>query len=119
MKLLLDEMYPPAIAEQLRRRGHDVDAVAARGELRAVADPDIFATAQREQRAVVTENIDDFSALADSHDQRGETHHGIVFVNPRRYPRGNRRTIGRMVTALEQLLGEQPGTASTSLRHWL
>ncbi len=119
LKLLLDEMYPPAIAEQLRRRGHDVDAVAARGELRTLADLDVFATAQREQRAVVTENIDDFSQIADSHDQRGDPHHGLVLVNPGRYSRGNPRTIGRMVTALAQLLGEQPGTAPTSLRHWL
>ena len=119
LKLLLDEMYPPAIAEQLRRRGRDVDAVAARGELRMLADLDIFATAQREQRAVVTENVADFSAIADSHDQRGEAHHGLVLVNPRRHPRGNQRTIGRMVTALERLLGEQPDTAPTSLRHWL
>ena len=27
MKLLLDEMYAPAIAEQLRARGHDVASV--------------------------------------------------------------------------------------------
>jgi Domain of unknown function (DUF5615) len=119
LKLLLDEMYPPVIAEQLQRRSHDADAVAARGELRTLPDLDIFATAQREQRAVVTENVDDFSAIADSYDQRGNTHHGLVLVNPHRYARGNPRTIGRMVTALEQLLREQPDTAPTSLRHWL
>ena len=119
LKLLLDETYPPAITEQLRRRGHDADAVAARGELRTLPDPDIFATAQLEQRAVVTENVDDFSAIADSHDQRGNAHHGLVLVNPHRYARGNPRTIGRMVTALERLLGEQPGTDPTSLRYWL
>jgi len=119
LKLLLDEMYPPAIAEQLRRRGHDAHAVAARAELRALADPEIFTVAQREQRAVATENIDDFSAIADSHDRNGQTHHGLILLHPRRYPRGNPRTIGRMVTALEQLLGEHPGTAPTSLRRWL
>ncbi len=119
LKLLLDEMYPPAIAEQLRRRGHDVDAAAARGELRMLADPDIFATAQREQRAVVTENVADFCVIADGHDRHGESHHGLVLVNPGRYSRGDPRTIGRMVTALEQLLDEHPETTPTSLRHWL
>jgi len=112
-------MYPPVIAEQLRHRGHAVDAVAARGELRMLPDPDVFATAQQEQHAVVTENIDDFSVIANGHDQRGQAHHGLVLVHPRSYPRGEERTIGRMVTALDELLGEQPGDDATSLRHWL
>lgn len=112
-------MYPPAIAEQLRRRGHDANAVTARTELRALADPEIFAVAQREQRAVVIENIDDFSAIADNHDRRGQTHHGLILLSPSRYPRGDPRTIGQMVTALAELLAERPGTAPTSLRHWL
>ena len=75
--------------------------------------------AQREQRAVVTENIDDFSRIADTHDRGGQTHHGLVLLHPQRHPRGNPRTIGRMVTALERLLHERPGTTPTSLRHWL
>ncbi|HEV3323846.1 MAG TPA: DUF5615 family PIN-like protein [Solirubrobacteraceae bacterium] len=119
MKLLLDEMYPPSIAEQLRRRGHDVHAVTARAELRTLPDAEIFAVAQRERRVVVTENIDDFSAIADSHDRRGQAHHGLILVTPRHYPRGNPRTIGQMVTALAKLLDDQPGTTPTSLRHWL
>jgi hypothetical protein len=119
LRLLLDEMYPPAIAEQLRRGGHDAEAVVARPELRMLADPDVFAIAQRERCAVVTENIDDFSRIADSQDHLGEVHHGLVFVNPRSYPRGNPRTIGRMVTALGGLLGRHPMDEPTSLRHWL
>lgn len=119
MKLVLDEMYPPAIAEQLRARGHDVDAVTGRSELRALADTDLFALAQTEQRAVVTENIPDFSVIADDYDQRSRAHHGLILVVPGNYPRDNPRTIGRMVTALEKLLGERPDTTPHSLRHWL
>lgn len=119
MRLLLDEMYPSAIAERLCDRGHDVDAVTARAELRALADTAVFSLAQQERRAVVTENIADFSVIADDHDQRGQAHHGLVLVSPVRYPRGNSRTIGRMVTALNRLLGEQPNETPTSARHWL
>jgi hypothetical protein len=119
LKLLIDEMYPPAIAEQLRDRGGDVKAVTERPELRALADVDIFALAQREQRTVVTENIADFSVIADGYDQRGEAHHGLVLVAARSYPRGSPATIGRMVTELDRLLGEHPETTPTSLRHWL
>jgi len=119
LKLLLDEMYPPAIAEQLRARDHDVDAVTARAELRSLPDDGIFASAQQEQRAVVTENIGDFSAIADAADQRGLPHHGLILVDPAEYPRGNPRTIGRMVTELDRLLNDHRGGEATSLRWWL
>lgn len=33
MRLLLDEMYPGRLAEQLRRAGHDVVGVVERAEL--------------------------------------------------------------------------------------
>jgi Domain of unknown function (DUF5615) len=119
LKLLIDEMYPPAIAEQPRDRGGDVEAVTERSELRARADADIFTLAQQEQRAVVTENIADFSVIADGYDQRGQAHHGLVLVAPGSYPRGRRGTIGRLVTQLDGLLGEHPETTPTSVRHWL
>ncbi len=119
MRVLLDEMYPPSIAEQLRGRGHDVEAVTGRPELRALADPEVFAVAQRERRAVLTENIADFSTIADGHDRRGDPHHGLVLVDPGRYPRGRERTVGRIVTALERLLGEHPGDEPGSLREHL
>lgn len=112
-------MYPPALAEPLRRRGHDVAAVAERPELRALPDPDLFEAAQLERRAVVTENIGDFAAIASGYDQLGREHFGVVFIDPTKFPRGNRRTIGRMVRALDRMLGEHPGEGAASLRHWL
>jgi hypothetical protein len=45
VKLLLDEMWPPSIAVQLRRRGHDVEAVAERADLRGQADDAVFSVA--------------------------------------------------------------------------
>jgi hypothetical protein len=119
LRLLVDEMYPPAIAEQLRDRKHDVEAVTERPELRALADTDLFALAQHEQRAVVTENIDDFSVIASGYDQRGQAHHGLVLVPPGSYPHGRAGTIGRMVTELDMLLAERPEATPTSMRHWL
>lgn len=116
---MLDEMYTHAIAEQLRVRGHDASAVVERAELRGLADTDIFALAQTQQRTVVTENVPDFNVIANVYDQRGQAHYGLVLVDPNRYPRKDPRTIGRMVTALDRLLGEHPGETATSLRHWL
>lgn len=110
-------MYPPAIAEQLRE--HDVEAVTERASLRGVSDAELFAIAQQEQRAIVTENIDDYCLIADGFDQRGQVHHGLVLVPPTKYPRGDQATIGRVVTALHALLGVHPDMAPKSLRHWL
>jgi hypothetical protein len=119
LRILLDEMYPAALADQLRNRGHDVSAITARPELRSLADADVFAAAQHERRAVVTENVADFIPLADDADQRGRTHFGLVLVDPVKYRRGQRRTIGRLVTELDRLLTQHPRDRATSLRNWL
>lgn len=119
MRLLLDEMYPAALAEQLRNRGHDVSAVTERPELRSLPDADVFTTAQQERRAVVTENVADFIPIVVGADQRGEAFFGLVLIDPVKYPRGQRRTIGRLVTELDRLLRQYPRDQATSQRHWL
>jgi hypothetical protein len=119
LKLLVDEMYPPAIAEQLRERDRDAEAVTEHPELRALADSDLFALAQTEQRTVVTEDVADFSTIADGYDLRGQSHFGLMLVPSGAYPRGSPATIGRMITALDRLLGEHPDETARSLRHWL
>lgn len=113
MKLLLDEMWPGSVAEQLRQRGHDVVAVVERPDLRGQPDDVVFATAQVEGRAVVTENVSDFLRLA-----AGASHHaGLVLTSNRRFPRGDARTIGRLVAALEALLSAQEPIAP--FEYWL
>lgn len=119
MRLLIDEMYPHAVAEQLRHRGFDVVTVSERKELRALPDSQIFELAQREGRGVVTENIADFVALADATEQRGVDHHGVVLVDPDKFPRGQGRTIGLLVGALVELLEGTPDERARSLRYWL
>ncbi|MHB1468368.1 MAG: DUF5615 family PIN-like protein [Solirubrobacteraceae bacterium] len=119
MKLLIDEMYPPVIAEQLRARSHDVEAVTERIEIRALSDTELFALAQQERRTIVTENIDDYCLIADGFDRGGEAHYGLVLVPPAKYPRGEEATIGRAVAALHALLRSRPETLATSPRHWL
>jgi hypothetical protein len=112
-------MYPHGIAEQLARRGHDVDAVTARPELRGLSDEELFARAQHEGRTLVTENVADFCRIADEQDRGGRAHHGLVLLDPARYPRGASRTVGRMVTALHRLLEARPGDRTDSRRVWL
>lgn len=119
LRLLIDEMYPAAVAEQLRLRGHDAVAITERKELRALADSAIFDAAQHDRRAVVTENVADYVPLAEDSDQRGRPHHGLVLIDPAKFPRGHQRTIGRLVKALERLMAEFQEDEPTSARRWL
>ncbi len=110
MKLLLDEMYPPAAAEELRARGHDVVSVhdPEYRRLEGAPDEEIFAAALAEERALVTENVPDFRRLEADALARGEAHATLVFTSNRQFPRGERGTIGRLVEALDELLTEAP-----------
>src|SRR5437762_2763567 len=99
-------MYSAAIAEQLRLRGFDVTAVTERPELRSLKDPQLFYEAQAQGRAIVTENVDDYTVLVNSLAIRGVEHFGIVFVDSAKYPRGNARTIGKLVMALAKLASQ-------------
>lgn len=116
MKLLLDEMLPPAIAQQLRSCGHDADAITEHPQLRGLADPDVFAHAQQQARAIVTYNRNDFLALDRSYRHQGRAHHGIVILNPSRFPQGP-TTTGPLVASLDALATSGP--PYPSFVHWL
>ncbi len=94
-RLLLDEMFSPRIAEQLRQRSHDVLALVVDPELRALADPEVYAWAGEHGRRVVTENVKDVRPLAaDGHGA------GVLFTSSRR-PR-SRQNLGPLVDALDR-----------------
>jgi hypothetical protein len=108
LKLLLDEMFSPLVAAELRAREHDVVAIKERDEWQSLSDPDVVAVARTEQRAVVTANLRDFRPLhAELVAAGGEGHAGMVFV-PASF-RLTRAATGRIVAALEMRLAEYPG----------
>ncbi len=117
MKLLLDEMWSPSIASQLRLRGHDVVAVVERTDMMGKSDAAIFAAARAEHRAVVTDNVRDFRRLAQQELQRGSSHAGLIFTTDRHLPRHDERTLGKLVSALDDLL--RSGVDGTNLECWL
>ena len=104
MKLLLDEMWSPAVAEELRRRGHDAEAVAARPDLRGASDETLFTVGLAEGRAIVTENVKDFRELATTASRAGRDHPPLILTSSRAWPRANPGTIGRLIKALDALL---------------
>ncbi len=106
MRLLLDEMFSPELARALRKRGHEGVAVGERGDLSGAPDAEVLATAAQEQRAVLTEDVADFAALAQDYARRGQAHHGIVLTSARFTRR--RAGLGRLVRALDAFLSEHP-----------
>lgn len=101
-------MYTPVIAEQLRDRGHDVDAVLERDELIGLPDPDQFAIAQQDERTFVSEDVSDYMPLHMHYSSSGQPHHGLVFTTNAKFPRGAPGTVGALVTALDTLIAKPP-----------
>ena len=120
MKLLIDEMFPMEIAVVLRER-HGVDAISVRerSELMGREDLSVFAAAQAEGRAVVTENVRDFRPIAREHEAVGKVHHGLVFTTDRRFPRARPGTVGRLIAALSTVAGETVSMEPSNQEIWL
>jgi hypothetical protein len=106
VKLLLDEHFSPRIAEALRARGDDVAAVAG-SDLAGLADRQLVAAARDAGRVLVTENVTDFLAIAGELARVGAHHAGIVFTDPRRFPRSI-GGVGRLVETLEGVVVAYP-----------
>jgi hypothetical protein len=117
LKLLLDEMYTPAIAAELRALGHDVVSLHDPGQsmLAGAPDADVLATAQREARTLVTENVRDYRPLESGLLADGSHHAGLVYTTNRQFPRGDPATTGRLIIALDALLREPPDLGDRSI----
>lgn len=107
VRLLLDEMLAPVIAQRLRDLGHDVEAISGEASSKGLSDADVMTLALRQRRAVVTNNLVDFRPL--HHEallSGGPGHFGMVFM-PGAYRR-TRSDVSRIVQALERKLAEFP-----------
>lgn len=86
MRLLLDEMYPAALAGALDEAGIDAVTVA---DLRLTGAPDaeVFAAARAAERAVLTENVADHTRLAADLAVSGDHHAGLLIALSSRFSR--------------------------------
>lgn len=117
-RLLLDEHYGQAIAEELRGRGHDVIDVAADPELRGRSDVEIYAWASAHGYRVMTENIKDFRPLLMSATAGGEAAAGLLLVHPCRHPRGGAQRTAAIIEAVYEWLSAS-ATAPRPVEDWL
>jgi predicted nuclease of predicted toxin-antitoxin system len=106
-RLLLDEMFSPAIAAERRELGHDVIAIAERPDLRSKSDEEIFAWASAERRWLLTENVKDFRPIMLRSLQAGPPGCGLVFTSSRAFPR-SRKNPGPLIRALHARLNAGP-----------
>jgi hypothetical protein len=107
VRLLLDEMLSPAIARELRARGHDVRAIQEHPEWQALDDRQVLELARRERRALVTDNLADLLPLHyEAITPGGPGDYGMIFI-PGGYPR-TRAATHRIVVALERKLAAHP-----------
>lgn len=119
MRLLLDEMWSPAIAEQLRRQGHDVVASAERPDLRGLSDDELLRAATAQRRALATRDVGDFAQLMVRWHAEDRDHWGVILVSPRRFS-AFKGSVGPLVRALEAALTAHPGEdALVNARLWL
>lgn len=124
MRLLLDEMWTPTIAFELRKRRYDVIAAnepAHAGRYAGVRDDEVFARAQEDGRAVVTDNVSDYEKARLDWEAHGTPHHGLVYAldPPFNRHRGD-AVIGQMVDALDHLLASPEAEAALADRvHYL
>lgn len=120
MKLLVDEMWPATLAEELRRRGHDAVAVGEGPGLAHRGDDVLFDHAGKEARVVFTENVPDFVPLATGVLSTGGTFPGLLLTSNAAWPRGNPGTLGRVVRALDAFLSAHlSDTALQGRIEWL
>lgn len=82
MKLLLDEMYTPTVAQQLRARGHDVASIHDTDFRALEGQPDetVRAAAIVADRALVTENVRDFRRIEADALTHGEPTARLIFT---------------------------------------
>jgi len=118
VRLLLDEMHAPAIADALTEAGFDVVAVAADPSLRGSSDADLLDHAAATGRALATENVGDFSVLAAARAVDGEPHADLIFTNPSRFNRATLAYPGNLIVALRTFLDDPPISGDSWIR-WL
>jgi release factor glutamine methyltransferase len=112
---MLDAMLDVAIAEELRARGWDAQALTENRQLAPLDDATLLSVLADTGRCLVTDNVADFAPLHDRFVAEGRHHAGIVFC---KLPR-SRQTIGQWVAALDALDAATPGTRTLDATVWV
>lgn len=105
--ILLDEMFSGIIAEQLRAKGHDAQAVVTDPAYISLPDDQVLTGAAAAGRALVTANIKDFVPLDAQYRAAGQTHAGLILVSTKTFAQD--RTYTTAITSALAALLDKPG----------
>lgn len=102
MRILVDEMYPPALAESLRSAAIDAATVSDL-RLQGASDEEVFGAAAASGYAVLTENVGDFARIAAEHSTAGGQHPGVLIALSSRFTRrpGGIQALIEAIRAIE------------------
>jgi hypothetical protein len=104
LRFVADEDFDATIVRGLKRRLPDLDIVDVRRVgLRSAVDPEVLEWAAREERVIVTHDVNTLIGFADARVRSGGHHAGVIKV-PQTLP------IGRAIEELEYIA--QVGTAA-------
>jgi hypothetical protein len=105
VKILVDEMYPPTVADALRAAGIDTTTVADL-RLAGASDLEVFGAAVAGGYAVLTENVGEFTRIAAEHSNAGAHHNGVLIALSSRF---SRRPAGIpiLIAAVQAIADEQ------------
>ena len=108
-------MYAPAIAAELRARGHDVISAHDPGHAlpTGASDADVLAAAQRDERTLVTENVRDYRPLESALLADGSRHAGLVYTTNRQFPRGDLDRCPRLLIRVQPVPLDEPRRSQT------
>jgi predicted nuclease of predicted toxin-antitoxin system len=109
LKLLLDEMYSPALAEALRAVDIETSTVVEIG-MAGSSDPEVFATAVAGGYTLLTENVADFARISAEHLTTGERHPGVLIALSSRFsrrPAGRGALVEAIGAIVDQTLGDR------------
>lgn len=87
MRLLIDEMYPQAVAGAVRAAGFEARTASESG-LNGRSDDELFAVAISTGCTLLTENVADFARIAGDHTAAGLHHPGVLIALSSRFARG-------------------------------
>ena len=100
-------MFSGAIAEELRAKGHDAQAVVTDPALISLPDDQLLARAAATGHALVTANIKDFMPLDAQYRAAGPAHAGLILVSTKTFTQD--RTYTTAITSALAALLDQPG----------
>ena len=109
-RLLLDEMFPGTMAEQLCAKGYDVRAVVSSPEFTGLPDEEVLIGATESGRSLVTANIRDFMSLGARYRAANRSHAGLILVSTKTFPQ-NRAFVSAVTNALNSLLAAEAGSS--------